>query len=240
MMRSDDLLRPIDMSGSPRLPGKTLYLAGEYLRLTRDAALMSRTTFRFFKALQEKRRDRRVRQADDRATNLWDELYLRFRPVISAALVRGSVPYSTRYARTEAVNKLIRELELLVEKRQTDNCFAELLWNAVNASAVLGQASANALRTKFHVRAVLDECHDAQAVTVIEMTCFLRGEVGTAAQHSLPLTDLELDKLKAACKAVADCLIDLGFQLDHVTAGVLTNSELLKGDAAAVVESWVK
>ena len=54
MMRSDDLLRPIDMSGSPRLPGKTLYLAGEYLRLTRDAALMSRTTFRFFKAFAGK------------------------------------------------------------------------------------------------------------------------------------------------------------------------------------------
>ena len=238
-MRSDDLSRPIQISDTPRIPGRTLHLSGEYLRLSRLATAMRKKTFWVFKKYRAKRRDRYVQQIDGRATDLWEELYLRYRPLISAALVRGGVAHDNRRARTEAVTRLIRDLELKIEERDTDNCFAGLLWDAVTASARLEATSITALQKKFHFRAILDECDDDVAANTIEMTCFLRGEVCIADQQTIPLTDLEIDKLTAACAAVSYSLENLGVRLDSLTGGVLTNAELLRG-RGKTVESWIQ
>ena len=240
MVRPDDLSRPIEPEREKRLSDKTLKLAADYLRLMRQAIEMRERKLIFFKTWRRSRLMKAAAATHARATEAWEELYLRFRPIISAALERGGAFRKTGRP-SDAVNRLVHALERQVEEHIANDCFAALLWQALeevvrpNADAIEG------LQLKLHARAVLDECPEGKAVATIELLCYLRGELmsGKPAEK-VRLSDQELDRLDEACEIIEAYLRGIGICLDQLTSKVLTNDALLRGIPGKTVRTWVQ
>lgn len=236
-MRSGGVSRPIEMSGSSRILGRTLELAREYLTLTRDVLKLVKKRLFLFKKWRRKRLDERALEKQAKASELWGELYLRYRPLISVSMVRGGVKYGSKGERSEAVNRLVRYLERIVEANPSKKCFAELLWEALGKVVGSGGGDISNLHERFHILAVLDEFEDVQGV--IKMGYYYRGETTATGATAAPLSDLELDEMNAACAKLSLFMVQMGLELDRITCDVLRYEQLRSGDPSETVRRWL-
>lgn len=236
-MHPDDLSRPMAPERVKRMAGRTLELAADYLKLTRKATKMREKNFFLFGKWRRERLNRKVQEVQGRATLIWAELYLRFRPVIGAALRRGCrVPLATKRERDAAVGRVVTALEREIERDVDNQCFAELLWQALGRLIDVSSEDIRPLRAKMHARALLEECRDEGVASTLELLCFLRGE-----QEAPPdLSDIEASRLLDACDSFARCLQYMDDDLDALTAGVLTRRSLVAGHAGQTVQQWVQ
>lgn len=241
MVRPDNLSRPMYPECEKRPETRTLALAADYLRCMRQATEMrERKLWFFFKTWRQARLDKKATAVRARAWKAWGELYLRFRPVISFALQRGGV-FGKVARPADALNKVIYALEQQVEIDTGNECFAALLWQALEVVVYPNVAAIEGLRVKLHARAVLDECLDGWAVVSIELLCYLRGELmANGPTAHMALSDLELDQLDKACECLGAYLQVLGPELDRMTANVLTYASLMNGNAGQTVRAWVR
>lgn len=242
MMRPDELSRPVNHGRTNRLPGATLILAERYLEQMRKAKSMrEHKVFGPYKAWRSGRFERKADEIRRKAATDWGELYLRFRPVISNAFEKAKVLHGTAYSGVDFFNRVAMALEEEIERDLSNNCFADLLWKALENAAEPHASAIQDLRCKVHVRAVLDSCSDEAAVKTVVLLGYLRGELARNAAQVVPaLSDLEFDELEHACEAVGNCLRTWGDDLDHHTASVLSSQALKSAKPGEVVLAWIQ
>jgi len=242
MMRPDELSRPINHGRTNRLPEATLILAERYLEQMREAKSMrEHKVYGPFKALRSGRLERKADEIRWKAASDWGELYLRFRPVISNAFAKAKVLHGPAYSGVDFFNRVAVALEEEIGRDLSNNCFADLLWKALEATAAPHASAIQDLRCKAHVRAVLDSCTDEAAVKTVVQLAYLRGELAKMTGQVVPaLSDLEFDELEHACEAVGNCLRTWGDDLDHLTASVLSSQALKSAKPGEVVLAWIQ
>ena len=177
MMRPDDLSRPLSPGKPARLPGTTLELAKRYLELMRRAKKMRATTvFGPFKAWRTRRLQGQADRTRRSAAEVWGQLYVRFRPLISHALAQARARDASTRPEVTFLSRVVVALEEEIERDDANTCFADLLCKALAVAARPHAGVAQDLRCKVHLRAVMDTCPEDGAVTTIDLLAYLRGE----------------------------------------------------------------
>lgn len=242
-MRPDDFSRLINSAQAHRMSGTTLDLAGRYLDLMRKAKSMRthQVLVPLFKRWRMQRLERKADEVRKQAAEVWGELYLRFRPVISNVFERVRVLHGGVYSDTDFFIRVVMALEEEIERDASNDCFAAVLFNALEDAAAPHANAIQVLRPKVHVRAVVDSCMDDAAVKTLLLLGYLRGELARKGGHVVPaMSDLEFDELELACEAVAHCLRGWGDALDQHTAEVLRGRALNVAKPGQVVLAWIQ
>lgn len=239
MVRPNELSRPMSPK---RLRGKTLDLAEQYLRLMRRATSMRNRRLFILKTWRRACLDRRGHALCVGASEVFGELFLRFRPLIAAAISRALAAEAPACCgATDAYNRVAMALTNEVERDPSNDCFADLLWKALEAMAKPNESVIQGLRSKVYLRAIVDQCPDDVAVTNLVALAYLRGELAVAQGTAVPpFSDLEFDELVQACEVLGDFLCSWGSDLDRLTAKVLTNQALIDGNPGHVLMAWVQ
>lgn len=242
MMRPDEISRPIQQERPNRTLESTLSIAGRYLVKLRKAKTMGESKGYWpLKTWMTGRAERKSSAMRQEAHDDWGELYMRFRPIISAAFERGVLLHDRTSSSGDFVNRVVMALLDEVERDTSNDCFASLLWKALEIAVQPHTANIQSLHSKLHFRAVVDSCNHQRAVQTIVLLAYLRGEhMARSGQNVPPLTDLEFDELERACQEIGNCLLTWGDDLDHRTGMALSNNALVAGSSGGVVLGWVQ
>ncbi|KRB95805.1 hypothetical protein ASE11_18600 [Hydrogenophaga sp. Root209] len=242
MMRPDDISRPIHQERPNRSAESTLSVAGRYLVKLREAKSMSESRGYWpIKTWMTERAERKANTMRQEAHGDWGELFIRFRPIISVAFERGVWLHDPTSSRVDFVNRVVMALVDEVERDLSNDCFASLLWTALEVAVQPHAADIQTLHSKLHFRAVVDSCAHQRAVQTIVLLAYLRGEhMATNGQGVPLLTDLEFGELERACQEIEGCLLAWGDGLDHRTGMALSNNALGKGSSGGVVLGWIQ
>lgn len=234
-MRSGQSQRPsITLPQRERLDGKTLAIADEYFRLSREASRENRRSFWLFAKFRTKRARRKALKLDGMATTYWRELLLRYRPLISNCFRAGGLTEDTGGGYHSAMQCVSRGFDIAALRVERE-CFAEILWTAV-CNCVLHKEFVAEFHERFHLLALLDE-FDSPHQGTIRASYFYQD--GSWAADNDPNADLKAEELFKAITVFADFLQEIDTEVEHLTAGTITSSKLGAGNATDVLMAWL-
>lgn len=228
-------------SGEPqfrRRDGKTISIADQYFKLSDAANRKNRKKFWFFAASRGRRAHRKALALDADATACWQELLLRFRPLLSNCFKVGGLTEDAAGGYASAMPNFARRFEVVAQRATGARCFAELLWQTVCDCVPGGNAKVQEYHERFHLLALLDQFESAHQGTIRTGYFFQDGST-SATSSTGPNDDLLWAELYTAFSSYADFLHGLEGDVDRLTGGVITSAMLRAQNAVDVLLAWL-